>query len=64
MESVFSYSLALVHLISSWLGSGEIECIMHVVLPKQPINKLKVIQQSRQQVLEAYCPDKYTVVVG
>ena len=41
-----------------------LECKMHVVLPKQPINKLKLIQQSRQQVLEAYCPDKYTVVVG
>ena len=37
---------------------------MHAALPKQPINQFKLIQQSRQQTLRAYCPDIYTVTTG
>ena len=34
---------------------------MHLVLPKWPINQFEQDQQSRQQVLRAYCPNVYTV---
>ena len=37
---------------------------VYVVLPKQPINQFKPIQQSRQQALKAYCPNLYTVQQG
>ena len=37
---------------------------MHGALAKQPINQLKPVQQSRQQVLSAYSPNIYTVKKG
>ena len=52
-------SLALVHLIPSWLVCAEIELTRHIALPKQPINQYKPVQESCQQVLRAYCPNIY-----
>ena len=37
------------------------KCTVHVALPKQFTNQLKPVQQSRQQLLRAYCPNMYTV---
>ena len=51
-----SYSLALVHLIPSWLVWEEIECTLHVALPQRPKN---LVQQSRQQALRVYCQNIY-----
>ena len=34
---------------------------VHVALPKRPINQLKLVQQSRQKELRAYCSNIYTV---
>ena len=31
-------------------------------LPKWPINQFKPVQQSRKQLLRAYCPNIYTVI--
>ena len=45
------------------LVSAEFKCTVHVVLPKWPINQFKPVQQSRQQVLRAYCPNIYTMPV-
>ena len=56
--------IALVHLIPYWLFWAEVKCMLHVVLPKRPINEFKLDQQSRQQALKAYCPNIYTVVGG
>ena len=40
----------------------EIECTIHVDLPKRLIFQFKLVQQSRQQVIKAYCPSSvYTV---
>ena len=35
--------------------------MVHVTLAKQPINQFKPVQQRRDQVLRAYCPNIYTV---
>ena len=51
-------------MISSWLVWAEIECTVHVSLPKQPINQFKPVQQSRYQVLRAYCPYTYILWDG
>ena len=61
-----SYSLALVHLILFWLVWAEIECTLygHVALSKQPINMVKLVQQSSKQVPRAYCSNIYTVGTG
>ena len=32
-------------------------------LPKQPINQFKLVQESRQEVLRAYCSNVYTVQI-
>ena len=49
---------ASVHLVV-W---AEIKCTVHVALPKQPITKLKLDQQFRQQALRPYFPNIiYTV---
>lgn len=45
-----SSSLALVHLISSWLVYAE--CRINVALPKGPINQFKPVQKSRQRHYE------------
>ena len=52
------------HLILSWLVWADIECAVHVALPKWPINNFKLVKQSRQQVPRAYCPNLYTVIKG
>ena len=49
---------ALVHSNPSRLDWVVIECTVHVVLPKQPMNQFKPVQQ---QVLRAYFPDIKTV---
>ena len=50
------------HMIPFWLVWADIECIVRVALSKRPINHFKVVQQSRQQVLRAYCPNIRTVI--
>ena len=40
------YSLALVHLIPFWLFWADIECMVHVALPKRPINQFEPVEQS------------------
>ena len=57
-RTLFNYSLALIHSNSSWL---EIQCTVHVALPKRPIKWFQLVSQSRQQVVKAYCPNVYTV---
>ena len=47
------YSLTLVLTFPSRLVSAEIECMVHVALPKVPINPILPIQQSRKQALRA-----------
>ena len=39
----------------------EIECKVHVDLPKRPTNQFQPVWQIRQQALRAYCPTLYTV---
>ena len=56
--------LAMVDLIPSWLVWAEIECSLHVVLPKQAMNQFKPVQQSRHQTLRAYCHNIYICTVG
>ena len=45
---------------SSLTGLGRNQESEHVALPKQPIKQFKPVQQSRQQVLRANCPNIYT----
>ena len=40
-----------------------IKFTMHVAWPKRPQSQFKPVQQSRQQVLRAYCPNIYTVPI-
>ena len=54
-------SQALVHLIPSWVTWQEIECTVYVALSKRLMFQFKLVQQSRQQVIKAYCPSIYTV---
>jgi hypothetical protein len=49
--------VVLEHLIPTWLFWAEIECTVRFALPKWPIDKFKPVQQIRQQVLIAYCPN-------
>ena len=42
--------------LQSFLGGN------HVSMAKQQINQFTLVQQSRQQVVRAYCPNMYTVV--
>ena len=60
IDWAIGYSLALLHLIPSWLSWAEIECAAHVALPKQAMHQFNPVQQSRQ--LGTYCPNIYTVV--
>ena len=49
-------------LLCSFLhGWAEIECTIHVAPPQPPKNQFRPVQQSRQQMLSAYCPEKNTV---
>ena len=34
---------------------AEIECSVHVALPKRPLNQFKPVQQLRQLMLRAFC---------
>ena len=53
----------MVHSTPSWLVFAEIKSTMNVTLPKWFTYQFKPVQQRRQQVLRAYCPDinLYTV---
>ena len=42
----------------------EIECMLHVALPKRPKNEFKPVHLSRQQALRANCPNVYTVPIS
>ena len=52
----FSFSYVVVHSFPSWLVWAEVKFMVHVALPKQPINPFKPVQQNRKQALRAYCP--------
>ena len=45
-------------------GKVKNECTVDIVLPNRPTNQFKLVQQSRQQALRAYCTNIYTVVKG
>ena len=49
------YSLGLAHLIASWPVRRKVENTVHDAKHKQPINKYKPVQKSKQQVLKSYC---------
>ena len=46
------------HSIPSLVVWAEIESMVHVPQPKQPVNNFKPVQESRQRALRAYC--RYT----
>ena len=37
--------------------------MVQIALPQRPINHLKPVQQSKKQMVRAYCPSKYTVIL-
>ena len=41
---------------------SNVWCMLQVALPTHPINQCEPVQQSRQQVLRAYCPNIYIVL--
>ena len=53
----------MVHLIPSWLVWAEIECSVHLGLPKQPINLFKPVQQIRQKVLRVDTVQDFLIVL-
>ena len=53
--SVFCPSFLFPNNVSYWLVWVDINCTMHVVLSKQPINQFKPVWHSRQQALKACC---------
>ena len=53
------YSLALVHLIPTWVVWAEISVAVLVALPKWSINQFKLVQLSKKQALRAYCRHIY-----
>ena len=55
-----------VYLFPFWHVWVEIKCKLHVAVPNQKTNQFKLVKQSRQQVLRAYCSKVYTYteVVG
>ena len=60
-----SKTLATIYLsIPSWLVWAEIECAMYFVLPKWPINQIKLVRLDRQQMLRAYCSNIHTVKIS
>jgi hypothetical protein len=42
-----------------WSGLGRNRVMVHITLPKWPINQFKPDQQTRKQALRAYCPNIY-----
>ena len=40
----------------------EIKCKLHAALTKWPINQFKAVQQTRLQLLKAYCSNLKTVL--
>ena len=50
--------------MSSFLAGlvrNQVFSAVHLALTKRRINQFKPVQQSRQQVLRAYCPNIYAV---
>ena len=43
---------------------AEIEFIVHVALPKRPMNRFQPVIQSRKQALRACCPKIYILCLG
>ena len=41
---------------------AEIMCMVHLDLPKWPINQFEPVEQSRHQALKAYCPNIYIYI--
>ena len=60
-QKALSYSLALVHSIHSWLVWAEIECTVHIAMPKRPFDQFWLVQQSREKGQISWCPNIYTV---
>ena len=54
--------VSTLYLFPKWLFWAEIKRIARVALSKRPINHVKAVQQNRQQVLRAYCPNIRTVI--
>ena len=50
--------------MASLVQKSSVRYMLHGTLPIWPINPFKPVQQSRQQVLRAYCPNIYTVGQG
>ena len=49
-------------MISRPVANFAQQSLVHVILPKGPINQFKTVQQSRQQALRAYCPNIHSVL--
>jgi hypothetical protein len=58
VRSYLFFSFGRFNLFLASLGI-DIECMVHVALPKWLMNQFKPVQQSRQQALRAYCPNIY-----
>ena len=43
------------------VDDNSFECLVHVALPKRPINQFRPMQERRQPVLIGYCSNLYTV---
>ena len=57
------YQFGRFHSFLASLGRNQVyvQCMFHVALSKRPIHQFKPVQNSRQQVLKAYCSNVYTV---
>ena len=53
-----------IQFLPGWSGLGRNQVYFDVALPKWLINYFKPVQQSRLQVLRAYCPNIYTLYEG
>ena len=58
----FNLVQCYIRILPGWSGA-EIECTVHVALPKLPINQLKPVMQSRQHVLRTCCPNIHIVIL-
>ena len=48
--------------VSFLAGLGQTSSVACILLCPKPINKFKMVQQSRHQMLKAYSPDIHTVI--
>ena len=55
---LFSFGTFDSFLAGLWINQANF------ALPKRTINQFKPVQQRKQQILRAYCPNIYTVVQG